>query len=319
MTQASTHPNWGRHHFGYRANAFMLFVGSRFLWLGYFFVLFAAGWFFVFVPRARRASIAYLDRLGPNRSLRCRLWDTYRHMLTFGQLLLDRAVLLATDAHGFAFTSDGLENIQHSSTPPTGLLLLTAHFGNAEAAAPFLRQRGLSAPINIVMYQNAADSTEKFHARHRTRLAGIAIISTINPLAAGIKIMAALSRNEVVALRADRAMAGKTVAVQFLGQTAHLPAGPFVAAALSGAPVLSVYTVRTGYKQYRCIARPPRTYAAGGERNATLRRAAQDFANDLETLVRQYPLQWSNFYDFWATTSSNAAATPPAPTESVQP
>jgi len=29
------------------------------------------------------------------------------------------------------------------------------------------------------------------------------------------------------------------------------------------------------------------------------KRAAQDFASHLESLLREFPFQWSNFYDYW--------------------
>ena len=45
-------------------------------------------------------------------------------------------------------------------------------------------------------------------------------------------------------------MTGKTVRARLLGDDVELPAGPFVAAVLSGAPVVNVYTCRLGYRRY---------------------------------------------------------------------
>ena len=45
---------WGRNRFGYRANVFMLWLGQRFLWLGYVGVAVAAAWFFLTGGRPAR-------------------------------------------------------------------------------------------------------------------------------------------------------------------------------------------------------------------------------------------------------------------------
>ncbi len=226
---------WAAPRCGYRANAMMLWIGSHFLRLGYFFVWFGAIYFFTCVPRARRASIAFLDRLRPGRSALRKWWQTYRHMMEYGYLILDRALMLATPQHRFTIECEGRAHLLEALAAGGGVMMLTGHFGNAEAVAPYLQKMGLATAIHIVMYRDAADGTEHFHARHQHELSKVHLINTTDPLAAGIKIIAALRRGELVALRADRTMRGKSLPMRFLGGDVHLPAGPFVAAALSGA------------------------------------------------------------------------------------
>lgn len=296
----SVRQRWGVPRCGYYANAGMLWVGSRVLWLGYFFVWFAALYFF-FIPKARRASMAFLDRIQPGRGAMQRSSDTYRHMVQYGFLLLDRAVMLTSARHGFAITCDGLAHLTKAVQSSSGTIMLTAHFGNAEVAAPYIFRIGVNSPIHIVMYQDSADATERFHTKYRRLMANMRVISTTDPLAAGVKIIKALREGGVVAMRADRAMKGKTVSARLLDVQVELPAGPFVAAALSGVPVVHVHTVRLGYRRYLCMISPTRSYGDGqpGTRDERIARAAQDFADHLERVVRKYPLQWGNFYDLW--------------------
>src|SRR5881392_1300271 len=84
---------WGVPRCGYFANAAVLAVALRVLPVAYFLVWFGAGYFFMGVPRARRASMAYLDLVhGPGRrSWVRRVWETYWHLVQFGYLLVDRA------------------------------------------------------------------------------------------------------------------------------------------------------------------------------------------------------------------------------------
>ncbi len=206
----------------------MLWIGLHFLWVGYILVWFAALYFFLCVPKARRASVRYLDLIhaGKPRGFLRRNWQTYRHMVTFGILLLDRALMLARPGHGFAMDCEGLENLARAggmsprpATSDTGIILLTAHFGMAETAAPYIARMGLHKPMHIVMYQDPRDGTEQFHARYRHMLEKVSVISTIDPLAAGVKIIAALRRGDFVALRADRTLAGKGIEVTLLGKS----------------------------------------------------------------------------------------------------
>lgn len=303
-SETDVRKRWGVPRFGYYSNTIMLWVGSRVLWVGYFMVWFAAIYFFLFAPKARRASIAYLDRLRPGRSMMRRYWETYRHMIEFGLLLLDRAVMLLSPKHGFAVSGDGLGNLTRVTVGDKGVMMLTAHFGNAEVAAPYILRMGVERPIHIVMYQQSADATERFHTKHRRMLSKMNIISTTDPLVAGVKIIAALRNGDVVAMRADRALRGKTIPTQLLGTEVDLPAGPFMTAALSGSPVVNVYTCRLGYRRYVCVISKVQSYGEDqpGTRDERIARAAHDFSQFLDGMIRKYPLQWGNFYDLWKTT-----------------
>jgi phosphatidylinositol dimannoside acyltransferase len=223
-------------------------------------------------------------------------------MVVFGLLLLDRAVMLATAGHGFSMCAEGLPHLTKLFVAEEGVIMMTGHFGNAEVAAPYMGRMGVTRPVHLVMYREAGDATEAFHTRHRRLLANVRIISTTDPLTAGVKMMRALREGGLVALRADRAMEGKRVRGELLGGAVDLPAGPFVAAALSGAPVVHVYTCRLGYRRYICRISPAYRYGADqeGGRDERMARAAGDFTRHLEEVMRAYPLQWGNFYDVWA-------------------
>jgi KDO2-lipid IV(A) lauroyltransferase len=304
---------WGAPRVGYRVNAAMLWVGLRVLWAGYSLVWLAALAFFVGIPRARRASMRYLDLMhrfsggAGRRGIARRGWETYHHMLTVGILMMDRAIMLAERRHGFHVDCDGLGYLaeaMRAEEGKAGILLLSAHFGMAEIAAPYMAMMGIDRPTHLVMYQESSDGTERFHARHRRMLEGVSVISTTDPLAAGVKIIAALKKGEVVAMRADRTLAGKAVEVTLLGERVKLPAGPFLAGALSGARVVYVYTCRLGHRQYRCMIGTGSNQGYYGERGGEsqevrVQRAAQDFATHLEGILTSFPYQWSNFYDLW--------------------
>jgi predicted LPLAT superfamily acyltransferase len=304
MEAADMQERWGAPRCGYRANAAMLWIGTRILPLGYGLVWLAAIYFLLFCPRARRASGRYMALVAGGRlGVIVRSWRVYRHMVAYGFLLLDRALMLARAGHGFAIDCEGLLHLTRAPTSEEeGVIVLSAHFGMAEISAPYMRKVGMRRGLNIVMYQDTKDGTERFHTQYRKLLEGTNVISTTDPLAAGMKIISALKRGEMVAMRADRTMSGKGVAVTLLGERLVLPAGPFMAAVLSGAPVVYIDTVRMGYRRYRCAIASGGRYGEdeGGTREERIERAAQDFAAHLEGMLRRYPRQWGNFYDLWA-------------------
>ncbi|NNM85837.1 MAG: lysophospholipid acyltransferase family protein [Phycisphaerales bacterium] len=302
---SSARRRWGRHHAGYRANRIMLWLGVTFLPLGYFVVALTVP-FFALDGKVRRASRAFCRKLYPDASPWRQTCFSLGHIYRFGTLLLDRAVALAGNGERFNFERSGMEHLRALAPSPRGIVIFTAHFGCAEITAPLLNNLNLGRKINVVMFQDLSDATEQFHQRHRTALSHVNLISTTDPMAAGLKVIAALRRHEVVAIRADRSLTGRTVAVSFFNQTVYLPAGPFIAAVAADAEPVTLYAIRLKYRHYRCVV-APLTLSPGETPAAKAASLAQQYATQLEALVRQYPRQWANFYDFWATEPADPA------------
>ena len=101
---------------------------------------------------------------------------------------------------------------------------------------------------------------------------------------------------------ADRVRAGRSVRLPFLGEPADFPAGPFLVAVLSGAPVVITFGMKQGARHHHFYAEPPRTLGPvpRERREQAISEAAQWYAARLESFVRRCPYQWYNFYDFWA-------------------
>ncbi len=290
-----------RHHFGYRANLFMLRMGSLFLPLGYALVFVASIFFWIIDGRSRRVSIEFLNRvLGPGTWLERRL-QSWWHFFSYGRLLLDRSVALAGAGQTFRCTCPHRDSLLQVACDDRAILILTAHFGAAELTAPMLKDLPNPRPFNFVVYRDMRDKTEQFHQQQWRALGNMRFINSMDPISAGLKIMAALQAHELVGLRADRAMSGRTLTAQLLGSSVELPAGPFMAAILTGANVVSAFTVRRGWRRYELLVSKPRQYVVndGQTRAEVLQKAADDFAADLEAAVKQYPYQWGNFVDLW--------------------
>ena len=99
---------------------------------------------------------------------------------------------------------------------------------------------------------------------------------------------AALDRHEIVSLPADRLFGSrKTALCSFLGAPAPFPVGAYALARAKSVPLLAIFAVKTRLRHYHIIVRPCSDVG--------------QYAAQLEAVVRQYPTQWFNFYDFWST------------------
>ena len=252
-----------------------------------------------FASQAVKASQTYLWRLGYKlQSGFERWWLTYKHFYSFGQSLLDRVAIIAGNASRYAFVFEGQNYIETALAEGKGVLIIGAHFGNWQAAAHLLGT--LNVPVHIVAFDNeVAPINQLFEEALKKRL--FSIIS-LNNDAASLEIMTALKRGEIVAMHADRSIGDKhRVRLNFLGFPANFPSGPYTVAALSGAPLIHTFAVRRQACSYHLYAYPPQHLAFGRrqDRPKQLEQWASLFVQRLEAHLKNYPLQWYNFYEFW--------------------
>ncbi len=261
-------------------------------------------YFFATDAASRRASRDYLARVLP-RPPRTR--DVYRHFLEFGRATLDRVGLFLSPEGDFALERDGMEAMWRFTRNGRGIVLLGAHVGSFEA----MRLLAGFSPVGV---------TVLVHEANARRIAGLVeSLERIRPRAGRVRIVEVVpgsfshliaARQQVadggvVAILADRLPAGARgagIAVRFLGGTALLPEGPLRLAALLRCPVVTMSALRTGARRYRVEVRPfaDRIALPRSDRRGALAHYAQQYADWLADLCRRAPLQWFNFFDFWA-------------------
>ena len=108
----------------------------------------------------------------------------------------------------------------------------------------------------------------------------------------------ALENGESVSIPADRVVHNqKTVTCNLLGAPAKLPLGPFMMAAQRDVAVLSIQVMKESAKLYHIYIEQLKSVSASVRDKAA--DLAQQYANHVESVVRKYPYQWFNYYDFW--------------------
>lgn len=236
-----------------------------------------------------------------------RLWYSARHFFRFGQLLLDRVAILISGGSKFKLVSTGEEHIRNALERGKGAIIVSAHFGNWQGAAHLLGGADITR-INILAFEGEAERMRKFFGRFLTQKR-FSVINADDSLEGSLQIIAALRRNEIVAIHGDRCLESAGIPCEFLGATAHFPLGPYVLASLSGAPVIHSFSVREKTGHYSFLAYPPITVkpVSRHERRKQFSQYVSLFVQRLTLQVRRHPFQWNNFFDFWGEYSDNTA------------
>lgn len=113
------------------------------------------------------------------------------------------------------------------------------------------------------------------------------------------EINEALANGEIVSMPSDRLFGSeKCIAKDFLGAEAHFPYGPFSIATMRGLQVIAVNVVKTKAKKYKIIV-TPLPYDTIAPRKEQISQLSSAYVNELERVVKIYPTQWYNYFEFW--------------------
>jgi predicted LPLAT superfamily acyltransferase len=273
-------------------------------------------YFLVAAADTRRHSRAYLNRaLGRKAG-----WlDVYRHLFTFAATVLDRVYLLREEFGRFKVEASGAETLMQPFANGEGVLACGAHLGSFEALRMIGHEKGLR--VAMIMYEDNARLIND-------TLAAIAPNAKLHTIALGrVDAMLSLRRwldeGGIAGMLADRTLPGqgqrsKSVSLLFLGKPARFADGPFrLAAMLRRKVVFMAGLYRGGHRYELRFAELADFSAVTAEgRDAAIRDALVRYVATLETLCREVPYNWFNFYDFWAEDDAPAEAPTTAHTRS---
>ena len=85
----------------------------------------------------------------------------------------------------------------------------------------------------------------------------------------------------------------KVMTESLLGKEANFPAGPFLLASRLNVPVLFVYVMKETNKHYHLYARQAEV------KNRDARGLLKEYTESVESMLKKYPYQWFNYFDFW--------------------
>jgi predicted LPLAT superfamily acyltransferase len=266
---------------------FILFVYNL---LGYKFVSFllnfAALYYVVFTPSVKKSLESYYAHLGIKLTYKI----YFKHIKIFSLSIFDRFISrINPDELHFKG-----ENREAFISLSEGGIVLLSHIGGWATAANSVKAK--IPTMHIVMKESTQEQISRVEMRNKRSNESSVKIIDLNqgPIAANIQIANALINKEVVAIMADRVTdKSKTITVDFLGSKVKINRNPFDIAYRFKKRLVATFAISTKEKEYTLI------FTNIEIADKTLEDIAQEYMNILTKIIKKYPNQWYNFYDFF--------------------
>ena len=177
-----------------------------------------------------------------------------------------------------------------------GFLQLSSHIGNDELAGYELRP---PKKMNALVFGGEGEALTE----NRERILGgnnVRLVNISEDMSHLVILNNALSDGDIVNIHGDRVFgSNRTVRCEILGAEAELPLGPFLLASMRGVPAISVFVMKVGLRKYRVHLFRPDEGLEGLEVRKKAEAMARAYAGEITEVLRLYPDQWFNFYEFW--------------------
>lgn len=257
-------------------------------------LIFVAFYYFVFQRKSNRAIFYYFRNRLQYSFLKSKIM-VYKSYFTFGQTIIDKTAISAGLRNKFSYEFDGVETLKQLLAEKKGGVLISAHVGNFEIAEHFFGEIDLDCQINLVT-TDMEHSVIKEYMESVTQKSSIKFIIVRDDLSHIFEINNALSNNELICFTGDRYFEGtKFMAESLLGAEANFPAGPFLIASRLKVPVVFVYVMKEPDLHYHLYAR------TANVKQRDEKGLLKAYTESVETILKKYPLQWFNYFDFWNT------------------
>jgi predicted LPLAT superfamily acyltransferase len=288
------------------------YLGIRFVWAAYFLlgrrVCRAILWpvvlyFYLTDPKRRLNSMSYFRHLRSVTGSPPNGGEGLRHFMSFAEKMLETFIAWTPDGGNLPLRVVGAEEIDRLAVENRGGLLIVSHLGNAELSRSGLANR-FGKPVNVLLHTKHAVQYNRVLQRINPAITAQTIeVTEVGP-ATAIDLETRVQRGEWIAIAGDRTpigSAGRVSLVPFLGAPAPFSQGPYILAGLMKCPVYVMFCLRDegGHTVY---------FEKFADRIELPRRGKDEFlhqltaryAQFLERYCLQAPLQWYNFFDFWA-------------------
>lgn len=264
-------------------------------------------YFFVTGRAARAASHDYLQTLyvWTRGSTPSPTWvNSARQFLNLAACVVDRFGCWFGDLRREHFDVTASEVFVAQSQSGRGAVLFCSHLGNAEIAS--VLAEGLPGVfLNVLVYTRHAQQLNDLLASASRRQQCQFLQVDEFGVDTAILLHEKIACGEWVVIACDRTPVSghaRTTLLPFLGRPAAFAQGPFILAALLECPVYTLFCLRKADRGYHVEVEhfADTLKSSRRERTATLLAAQQRYVAKLESMVARYPLQWFNFFDYWA-------------------
>lgn len=213
----------------------------------------------------------------------------------FGKYLLEFFTLTKYLRPAFIESNVHVKNIEYLNEAlqkGKGGIVISAHLGNWEMGGVVLPMLGF--PLSVVALAHQDPRVNALFNAQREAF-GAMVIQTD---AAVRRVVEHLQQNRLVAILADRDFGNRGLIMDFFGHQTIIPKGAAFFSMKTGAPIVPVFVLRTGFDHFEINVYPPLEppHLPGGK---ITDRAARDYIQQYLTIIedeiRKNPSQWLLF------------------------
>ncbi|RCU52786.1 glycosyltransferase family 2 protein [Corallincola holothuriorum] len=229
--------------------------------------------------------------------------QTYKHLLSFGEAMLDKLAVWAGDITIDDLDITGENALRNALKHGKGAILFVSHFGNIEVCRALGRKVPEITKINALVFNTHAQKFNKV-LKHINAEADFNLIHLDEiGIDTSIQLKDMVDNGEIIVIAADRTPVGarnRITQAEFLGQKASFSQGPFILASILQCPTFTMFCARNG-KRFEVGFKPfsDQIMLPRKTRDEALGRYVTQYSEALESWVVRYPEQWFNFFDFW--------------------
>lgn len=239
---------------------------------------------------------------------------TYKHLLSFGETLLDKLAAWRGD-YSLSDLNFDTRLVKQLIDQKQGIFILGSHLGNLELCRA-LAHEFTNLKINALVFtENAVKFNEIITQINPNSALNLIQVTTIDPSMA-ILLQQKLDAGEWVVIVGDRTSITQEERViwsDFLGKKAPFAQGPFIMASVLHAPVYTLFGLRNDFSDKNKFNVYLEHFTDNirlnrQKRNAQLTTLVDLYAKRLEQYCLEEPLQWYNFYPFWQLSESKLSS-----------
>lgn len=254
--------------------------------------------FWVFCGKARNAVAHNLKFILPGSSGPGNQLRAFRVFWNFAWSITDLARVQAGQEI-IQWDIVGRDFLHELEIKDTGGILLTAHMGNYDVAAPVFAGK-FKHPIHMVRAPERQRENQEFQDHRRKQQTNESFVIHYNEPGSmlGVELVRAIDEGGIVAIQGDRILfdVAPLKVVFKEGVSWQVPRGPFTLAVVARASIHPVFIIRLGYRRYRVQAFAPILMTVEGrDKESAQRAAAEQWNAVLREVIEQHWWQWFVF------------------------
>jgi predicted LPLAT superfamily acyltransferase len=282
----------GGHTFGQKALKIMFSVMN--VHVGYVILLFAVP-VYMLKNRKEYLAIYHYFRKRHHYPVMKSFYKTFINHLLFGQMMFDRFAVYGGQKK-FKIENPDNDIFMRLLESRKGFILASSHVGNPELCGYLLKQD--RKRINGLIFGGEKAEVQK-NRMAAFKNNNVRLIPVSEDMSHIFLINGALTNGEIITMPCDRIFGSdKSFECKFLNGKANFPVGAFVLAVQFQTPVLAIFALKVTASLYRMHVSQiniPDT----GDKKEKINAMTMSYASILENIVKKYPEQWFNFYEFW--------------------